>query len=139
MQNHDIEFSNPNLDEVVIMPTGRLTRAEIRKIPDHAHILQVNIEEGGVAFQGGKFRPVDKQNWIDQLEDEEEAFENTAVFYVRPEKLKHADAPLVNVPTPEEIADRVLKEFSEEKYKTIQEMTMRAVELAREGLVQNPF
>lgn len=135
----DMEIRTDSPEDIILMPTGRLTRDEIRKIPVGAHILQANVEQDGVTFVGGIFKADSKQAWIDQLEDEDEAFENTTVFYVRPEKLKDPDVPLVDVPTAEEIADRVLKEFSEEKYKTIQEMTVRAVELARQGLVQNPF
>jgi len=148
-----VEFKDgANLDDVVLMPTGRLTREEIRKIPTNAHMLQVNIDEDGVSFAGGRFNADSKQAWINQLGDEDEAFENTTVFYVRPEKLKDPDVPLEGLATPEEIADERIRanyntmseledhlDRGEVDADGIRAMLIVAVEQGRKGLVQNPF
>lgn len=148
----DMEIRTDTPEDIVLMPTGRLTRDEIRKIPVGAHILQANVEQDGVTFVGGIFKADSKQAWIDQLEDEDEAFENTTVFYVRPDKLKNPDVPLEGLATPEEIADERIRanyntmseledhlDRGEVDADGIRAMLIVAVEQGRKGLVQNPF
>jgi len=148
----DMEIRTDSPEDIVLMPTGRLTRDEIRKIPVGAHILQANVEQDGVTFVGGIFKADSKQAWIDQLEDEDEAFENTTVFYVRPDKLKDPDIPLEGVRDPEEIADARIRENygddaaledmldrGEVDVDGIRAMLIEAVKQGRKGLVQNPF
>lgn len=150
---NEIEY-NPeaNLADMVIRPIDRFDRPTIRAIPEGAHVLIVGIEENGVTFESGKFSEETRVIYLSGLSNDEEAYDGSTMFYVHPDRLKEAVASPVNLPTPEEIADRrIVENYGTERALTldindgrldadgVRAMLVQAVKDAREGLVQNPF
>lgn len=139
MAMEDVWSGGTPENETVYKTVDSPNREALGVIPFGSHVLLMNLVDGGVDMATGVWQEEDLASWRAQLPDDVTEFGNTTLYYIVPGDLKDADAPLVNVPTPDEIAEQVLAEFSEREFKTIQEMTVRAVELARKGFVQNPF
>lgn len=127
-------------------------REDLGLIPFGSHVLLMNLKEDGVDLATGVWREDDLVSWRFQLPDDTTRFENTSMFYVKPENIKEADAPLVNVLPPEEIAEaRIRENYGDDvglevaledgslDVDGIRAMLIEAVKQARKGLVQNPF
>lgn len=150
--DHSIEYSEgKDQDDILLKPTGRLDRAELRAIPLGAHILMCTASREGVEFSGYVYNEEMRDSWIGELPDEEAAFESSTVFWVDPARIK--DVPdTEGLLSPEQIANKRLTEnYVDEEgvYEAIENQTLdpngiramlvQAVKDARVGLVRNPF
>ena len=131
----DIEWGE-NAHEAVIVPVDRMDRATLQAIPIPVHSLLVNIRENGVDFSGGLWDEETRDLWLNQLPDDEAAFENSAMFYVRPDRVIPARSE--RVPTPQAVVDKIIAEWDMENM-DMNALLLSVVAAAREGLVENPF
>lgn len=130
----DIEWNTPKGDTVII-PVMRPNREDLRGIPLGAPTLVTNNKEEGTEYVAIEWNAEVRDSWIEQLDDEEERFGVTALFYVNPTFLKGAEPKREAVLPDHMVVQKVLHDIGDAD----EDFPLALVREARKGLVENPF
>lgn len=135
----EIEWEKSPEDSPII-PVDRPNRSALRAIPLGVPTLLVNLKATGTEFSAATWDIETRDLWIGDLDDEEERYQSSALFYVNPRFLK--EDPDLPVLSPDEVVERATAEWLTAGAGNPDDMPAflkTVVRVAREGMVVNPF
>lgn len=127
-------------EDCPIIPVDRPNRSALRGIPLGVPALLVNLKEDGTEFSSAEWDAETRDLWISDLDDEEERFPRTALFYVNPRFLK--EDPNLPVLSEDEVVEKAMAEYLTLEVGDVEDIPAflnMVVRIARQGMTVNPF